>query len=324
MPGVAPTALARCRPYPSRRPADRHHWAAPTRTTRPGRGWPVPRPGQGAARPRRAGAPSGRARPGHRPDAPARSPGCSPAPPLPRYSMRLQEPLLHQEPDLRGRPVAQQHRILADQLGDGVEDPPGAQRAVAHTGEARADRVHLGGSAHPAVLTQHHMLRVLGAGQTDLLLHDLRHEPEVSGEQARVVVRPQVVDPVEVGAHGLTERLLHRVRPLLDGDRRLGGGRPAQGDPAEADGLHLACLELVEPRVVERLVLRRVGAVVSGVAQPQLRVLRDVLDLPLDDPRVTATRHPGAQPVLPVLTLHVLPVGQELGVPPSFSRFPDS
>ena len=87
---------------------------------------------------------------------------------------RFQEALLHQQPERLRRAVAQHHRVLVDQLGDRVQDPPGAQRAVAHPGEARADRVHLGGPAHAAVLTQHHMLRVLRAGQPDLLLHDLR------------------------------------------------------------------------------------------------------------------------------------------------------
>ena len=90
---------------------------------------------------------------------------------------------------------------------------------------------------------------------------------------------------------------------------------PAQRDPAEADGPGLARLELVQPRVVPRGVLGRVRAVVARVPQPQLGVLRDVLHLALHDPGVAPARHPGPQPVLPVLALHVLPVGEELRVP---------
>ena len=40
---------------------------------------------------------------------------------------RLEESLLHQQSDLRRRTVAQQHRILADQLGDRVQDAARAQ-----------------------------------------------------------------------------------------------------------------------------------------------------------------------------------------------------
>ena len=79
--------------------------------------------------------------------------------------------------------------------------------------------------------------------------------------------------------------------------------------------LVLAGLELVQPRVVPRGVRLRIGPVVTAVAQPQLGVLRDVLDLALHDPGVAAARHPGAQPLLPVLPLDVLPVGEEMREP---------
>ena len=92
----------------------------------------------------------------------------------------------------------------------------------------------------------------------------------------------------------------------------LVGAGLAQGDPAEADPVDLALLELVQPGVVARSVLGRVGAVVAAVAQPQLGVLGDVLDLALHDPGVAAARHPGGEPLAPVLALDVLPVGEQL------------
>lgn len=166
------------------------------------------------------------------------------------------------------------------------------------------------------------MLGVLGAGQADLLLDDLRGEGEVPGEQGRVVVRAQVVLAGEVGADRLAEGLLDGVRPLLHDDRRLGRATAAQRDPAEADRLGVPRLELVQPRLVPGRVGLRVDAVVPGVAQPQFGVLGDVLHLALHDPGVAALRHPGAEAVAPLLTVDVLPVGQEMRVPPSLSRSP--
>ncbi len=46
------------------------------------------------------------------------------------------------------------------------------------------------------------MLRVLGAGQADLFLDHLGREREPVGEEGRVVVGPQVVLALEVGADG--------------------------------------------------------------------------------------------------------------------------
>ena len=125
-------------------------------------------------------------------------------------------------PLLQGLSQAQLRAVLAHELGDRVEDAARAQRAVAHAGEARADRVHLGGPAHPAVLAQHDVLGVLRAGQPDLLLDDLGHELEVGLQQRRVVVGAQVVKALEVRPDGVAERLLDRVRPFLDGDRGHG------------------------------------------------------------------------------------------------------
>ena len=59
------------------------------------------------------------------------------------------------------------------------------------------------------------MLRVLGAGQPDLLLHHLGREHEAGAEQRRVVMGAQEVLPVEPAPRCTAERLLHRVRPLL-------------------------------------------------------------------------------------------------------------
>ena len=76
--------------------------------------------------------------------------------------------------------------------------------------------------------------------------------------------------------------------------------------------LTLCALELLQPGVVARRVRRRVRPVVAAVAQPQFRVLRDVLHLALHDPRVAAGGQPGGDPLAPVLALGVLPVGEQL------------
>ncbi len=108
------------------------------------------------------------------------------------------------------------------------------------------------------VLPQHNMLRILRPRQPDLLLHHLVGQREARLEQRRIVMRPQMIEPLEVRPHRVPERLLHRMRPLLHRDRRHGRVRPPQGDPPEADRPDLPRLELVQPRVVPRPVLRLV------------------------------------------------------------------
>ena len=51
---------------------------------------------------------------------------------------------------------------------------PALRVAVAGADEGRLDRVDLAGPAQPALLAQHDVLRVLGAGRTERLLHDVR------------------------------------------------------------------------------------------------------------------------------------------------------
>ncbi|CAM5492062.1 hypothetical protein SBADM41S_00936 [Streptomyces badius] len=115
----------------------------------------------------------------------------------------------------------------------------------------------------------------------------------------------------EVLLHRPAQRLLHRVRPLLDDDRGVPGRRRGglASDPARKPTEDVgAGPRTGRPADVPLVVLGGVAAVVAAVLpQPQLGVLRDVLDLALDDPGVAAVRHPGAQPVLHLLLSSLQP-----------------
>src|SRR5689334_9607490 len=156
------------------------------------------------------------------------------------------------------------------------------------------------------------MLRVFGARQPDLLLDDLVGKAKAGGEQGGVIVCPQEFLALEPAADFRTEWLLHGVRPFLgsnDGPVRAGC---TQRDPAKTDAFDLQSLQLFEPCLIARRIHRRVAAMITSVAQPQLGILRRILHLPLDDPRVAAAWHPGRDALPPVLAVDVLPIGEQL------------
>ena len=77
--------------------------------------------------------------------------------------------------------------------------------------------------------------------------------------------------------------------------------------------MHAACGEVVEPRVVEAVELRRAGAG-AAVADPRLGIRRDVLHLAFDDPVVELAR-PCPHAIERIAAAAVLPVAEELRDP---------
>ena len=173
---------------------------------------------------------------------------CGAPPRTRRPQSRTRKPSTTSPPHDRQVGLAQVGRVALEQLGDRAEDladarsPSQAPTSAASTVSAcRARR-------KPALLAQHDLLGVLGAGRADGLLLDVGRATQPRSAQRRqrrssTAPRPRraIAGPIGCSTSYGHSRSSCGLPPAP---------RPAQVDPAEADGLDALLLEPGQPGVV--------------------------------------------------------------------------
>ena len=204
-------------------------------------------------------------------------------------------------------------RVGAEQLRDGREGSARRQRPVAHADERGAHGVEPDRPTQPATLAQQDHRRVLVTRppcRSSVTSSAQRHATAstsssvCSASQVRARSPDRTCGPIGAATGP--------VASVSSTKGSRSSTRPLQRDDPEPDRTHPARREVVQPRGIHR---RELGgrAVVTSVARPGLGVLRGVLDVALDDPRVEAgAGHPAAHPVAPVGVADDLPVAEEL------------